>query len=60
MKVERFVKEYASYKLKSINSNQLIQKELKTVKVDKINSVIKYRKNGIITADEAIKMILEA
>lgn len=59
MKAERFIKEYANYKIKDINSNELIQKELKTVKIDKINSAIKYRKNGIITADEAIKMILE-
>ena len=57
--MERFIKEYANYKIKDINNNQIMIKEVKNEKIDKINKVLRLRKNGLITIDETIKIILE-
>ena len=58
--MERFIKEYANYKMKDIESNGLIVKEIKNKKIDRINKSLKLKENGLITIDEAIKTILEA
>jgi hypothetical protein len=56
--MERFIKEYASHKIKDITNNELMKKELKNDTIDKINKVLKLRVRGLITIDETIKVIL--
>ena len=55
--MKRFIKEYANYKLKDINSNELMQQEIREEKIAEINKVIKYRKSGLITIDEVMNAI---
>lgn len=55
--MKRFIKEYANYKLKDINSNDLMQEQFKKEKIAEINKIVKYRKSGLITIDEAMNAI---
>ena len=57
MKVERFIKEYANFKKEEIRNNELINKENKEKAFFKIDNVLKLKEKGMITVDEAIKMI---
>ena len=55
--MKRFIKEYASYKLKDINSNELMQKKFKDEKIAEINKIVMYKKRGIVSIDEAMNLI---
>ena len=57
MKVERFIKEYANFKKEEIRNNELINKENKEKAFFKIDNVLKLKEKGMITVNEAIKMI---
>ena len=59
-KSERFITEYANSKIEQIRNNELMQFEFKTEKISKIDRATRLRSRGLITADEAIKIILEA
>jgi len=58
MKVERFIKEYANYKKKSINSNELIKEEYKQKALTRIDNILKAKGRGLITVDETILLIV--
>lgn len=58
MKVERFIKEYASCRKKTILSNDLIQERFKTKAITQIDGAVKAKERGLITTDEAISLIL--
>ena len=57
MKVERFIKEYANFKKKEIENNEFINEENKEKAFFEINNVLKFKEKGMITVDEAIKII---
>ena len=56
--MERFIKEYANYQIKNYEQNTLMQQKYKDEKISKINKALAMRKNGFITIDETIKIIL--
>lgn len=58
MKVERFIKEYANYKKKSINSNELMKQEYKEKALNRIDNMLKAKERGLITVDETISSIV--
>lgn len=58
--MERYIKEYASAKIKKVNANELMQDEFKKQTIEKINKALKQKEIGLITIDETIKIILEA
>lgn len=58
MKVERFLKEYASYKIKSINDDDEIFIEDKSMALIQINKVLFLREKGVLTIEESIKGIM--
>jgi len=58
--MERYIKEYASAKIKKVNANELMQDEFKKQTIEKINKALKQKEIGLITIDETIKTILEA
>lgn len=57
MKVKRFVKEYANYKINIILNNDLIIQEIKAEKLQDIEKYIKILERGLITVDECIYQI---
>lgn len=57
MKVKRFVKEYANYKINIILNNDLMIQEIKAKKLQDIKKYIKILERGIITVDECIYQI---
>lgn len=58
--MERYIKEFASARIKEVKTNDLIQENIKKSIINQIEYALKYREKGIITANETIKMILEA
>lgn len=56
---ERYIKEYANDCKRKIEENNLIRSNLKNKIIAKINKAVKLRDKELITADEAIKIILE-
>ena len=56
---ERYIKEYANDCKSTIEANDLMGSNLKNKAVAKINKAVKLRDKGLITADEAIRIILE-
>ena len=56
---ERYIKEYANDCKRKIEENNLIRINLKNKIIAKINKAVKLRDKELITADEAIKIILE-
>lgn len=56
MKIERFIIEYANYVIKRIE-NSLMQDEEKTEFMRKIDKAVWARRQGMVSADEAIMMI---
>lgn len=56
---ERYIKEYANDCKRKIEENDLMGSNLKNKVVAKINKAVKLRDKGLITADEAIRIILE-
>ncbi len=57
--VERYIKEYADACKREIKHNTNMQDNVKNHAIEVINNAIKMRDRGLITADEAVKMILE-
>ena len=57
MKVKRFIKEYANYKINIISNNDLMIQEIKERKLEDIEKYIEALKRGIITIDECIYQI---
>lgn len=57
MKIKRFVKEYANYKINIISNNDLMPPEIKDAKLQDIKKYIKVLKRGLITVDECISQI---
>ena len=60
MKVERFIKEYANYKKKSIDSNELMKEEYKQKALTRIDNTLKAKERGMITVDEAMLSMINA
>lgn len=58
--MERYVREYAKARIKDAKDNQLMRDDIKNLITEKIERAMYLRMRGIITANEAIKMILEA
>lgn len=58
--MERYIKEYASAKIKETIKNKLMREELKYNTITRIKGVLTLRENGLVTANETIKIILEA
>lgn len=56
---ERYIKEYANDCKRKIEENNLMGSNVKNKTIAKINKAVKLRDKGVITADEAIKIILE-
>lgn len=56
---ERYIKEYANDCIREIKENDLMKSNVKNKTIEKINKAVKLRDRGLITADEAIKIILE-
>ena len=56
---ERYIKEYANDCMRKIEENNLMGSNVKNKAIAKINKAVKLRDKGVITADEAIKIILE-
>lgn len=57
--VERYIKEYANACKRKIEENNLMASNEKNNAAEKINKAVNLRDRGLITADEAIKIILE-
>ena len=57
MKIKRFVKEYANYKINIISNNDLMTQEIKEEKLQDIEKYIKILERGLITVDECIYQI---
>lgn len=59
-KVERFIKEYAAYQKRYIKEKAFFfTEEQKEDAIKKIDRTVKFRQAGLITVDEALKMIME-
>ena len=58
--MKRFISEYAKYKIKHYENNELMNVEIKTEKINQINKALNLVKKGFITIDEAIKVINNA
>lgn len=58
MKIEKFIIDYAKYKKDVIKSSVLIESNIKKELINRIEKAVKCRQCGLITVDEAIKMIL--
>ena len=59
MMVERYIREYANACKKEIEGNTEMKDSVKDHAIEVINKAVKMRDRGLITVDEAIKMILE-
>lgn len=57
MKIKRFVKEYANYKINIISNNDLMRRETKEEKLQDIKKYIKTLERGLITVDECVYQI---
>ena len=57
--MKRFVKEYAKYSIDTLKHNELMDKDIKAHAIAKIEKAVKFYERSMITADEAIKLILE-
>lgn len=57
MKVKRFIKEFANYKIENIEQNELMQKQIKDEKTKHIIKVLCLCEKGLLTIDEAITTI---
>ena len=60
IKVERFIREYASYQKKYIKEKAFFfTEEQKVEAIKKIDRAVKCRQDGLITVEETIKMIMK-
>lgn len=57
LKLPRFVKEFASYQVKRITSNELMDKEAKQEMICKIEKAVSMAGYGLITVSECMKLL---
>lgn len=57
MKIPRFVKEYASYRITNIRLNPEINYGIKCEMIRRLENVINYYELGFITTDETMKTL---
>ena len=57
MKAERFIIEYANYTIKAAEANKLMNEGIKKEIIRRADHAVNMRKAGLVTADEAIKII---
>lgn len=55
--MERFIKEYANYKKKDIQTNNIMLAEIKEKALKNISRAVELRKKGYITVEEAMQII---
>ncbi len=53
--MNRFIKEFANYKLNQIKNNEPMQENFKIEKIAKIEKILNYAKCQIITIDEIMQ-----
>lgn len=58
--MKRFISEYANYKIKDIIGNSLMQVEIKENRTKSISHILRSFNSGLITIDEAARLISEA
>lgn len=58
-KIPRFMKEYASYQIKSMNKYDLMAESVKAKACQRITNAQSAYYRGLITVDEAMKIICE-
>lgn len=58
--MKRFIKEYANFSINSYKNSRLMDSQIKAQKINAIKRVTEIYSHGIITVDEAIKLINEA
>lgn len=57
LKLPRFVKEFASYQVKIITSNELMYKGTKEEMICKIEKAVSMAEHGLITVSECMKLL---
>lgn len=57
--MKRFIYEYAKYKIDGYEVNELMNAEIKTEKINRIQKALNLVEEGFISVDEAIKIINE-
>lgn len=57
MKVERFIREYASHKRRMISGMECLTDAEKRILFNEIDRIVLNRERGHITVDEAVKLI---
>ena len=60
MKAERFIIEFANYCLRELENNENMNTDVKNDIWRKIARTVNLRQNGLITAREAMQLILDA
>ena len=58
--MKRFITEFANYKKKTYQNNELMKNEYKDKSIQKIDQALKLSERGLITINETMKIILEA
>lgn len=57
--IPRFLKEYANYQKKAYQNSEYMHPIIKQYYISMIDEILKDRKNGLITVDEAMRMIAD-
>ena len=57
MKVERFIREYASHKRRMISGMECLTDTEKRIRFYEIDRAVRNRERGHITVDEAVRLI---
>ena len=57
MKVERFIREYASHKRRMISGMEGLTDTEKRIRFYEIDKIVRNRERGHITVDEAVRLI---
>lgn len=60
IKVKRFIKEYARYKIETIEENELMQTCYKDEKINTIEKILQMLERGLLSIDESMRMIVDA
>lgn len=59
-KMKRFIKEFASYQIKSLKACDLMQPDIKAEKIRRIKEVVKAESLGLLTVAETMDAIARA
>ena len=57
--MKQFIKEYAAYKINTIEKNKLMRSEIKNESVYQIEKAVRTYERGLITVDECARWIAE-